>query len=308
METLKQWMGRETHRAGMIGRAGYFASVMLAGVLLLAGLVVYGSARMRGDGLLPGGWQDYLPIVAMAYGSLLLLAVAVIEVRVRHVRAGTLDRLIDNLTQCQEQERNDLSARLHDDVGALLTALKLELEGVERKGGVAEAEWVRVDALLVRLLDEVRGLSALLYPRMIGRVGLTYALEEMIRRICAGKLDVELDLGHGLDGLDPDRSLCVLRFVQEAVINACRHAQAHRITVSVGCEAGALEGRVADDGRGWRDGDEGMGLTLMRERIRKYGGTLACERSAEGGACVRFEMPSASKLKRQARRPGAGRE
>ncbi len=292
MDSLRQILMVDSSRYSQrLGRAGYFASVALAGILLIAGLAVYSHARLKGEVLLAGSWQDYLPMIAMAYGSLLLLAVAVVEVRVRHVRVGVLDRLTAHMTECQERERNELSARLHDDVGALLTALKIELEGLSRHAVDDAAEWARVDGLLDRLLDEVRGLSALLYPRMMGRIGLKYALEEMAERLCAGKLDVSLTTDGDLQLLALDRSLCVLRVVQEAIINVRRHADAQCVRIGLTCQEGLLRGVVDDDGRGWHQDSEGMGLTLMRERVRKAGGTLTSEMSPSGGARLRFEIP-----------------
>ncbi len=308
MESLRKILLTDRSRYSQrLGRAGYFASVVLAGVLLVAGLVVYSHARLRGDAVLPGSWTDYLPMIAMAYGSLLLLAVAVVEVRVRHVRVGVLDRLTAHMTECQEQERNELSARLHDDVGAQLTALKIELEGLGRRSGTDAADWARVDGLLDRILDEVRGLSSLLYPRMIGRVGLKYALQEMADRLCAGTLNVELDVADDVRLLDADRSLCILRVVQEAIINVRRHAKARRIKISLACESGMLKGTVDDDGRGWHHDREGMGLTLMHERVRKAGGTLTSEMSSIGGARIRFDMPIDGSLPNSRRKGRGGR-
>jgi signal transduction histidine kinase len=298
METISQLIGPDRRRSQLIGRAGYFASVFLAGVLLVAGLAVYSHGRLNEEVKIQRGWQGYLPMVAMAYGSLLLLAVAIIEVRVRHVRVGVLDTLMAHMTQAQEQERHELSGRLHDNVGALLTALKMEIEGLQRQHqAVGSPEWERVDNLLAGVLDEVRGLSALLYPRMIGRMGLKPALEELTERLCAGKLDVSLNVSDAVMELTPDQSLCMLRVVQESIINVCRHANAHAIRIEIESEGQTIKGLVADDGKGWQHSREGMGLTLMRERIRKFGGMMSVVSVREGGAGIRFEMPvTASKV------------
>jgi signal transduction histidine kinase len=149
----------------------------------------------------------------------------------------------------------------------------------------------RVEGMIDRLLDEVRGLSALLYPRMIGTLGLKGALMEMAGRLHVGKLDVRMEVDDGMDSLDTERSLCVLRVIQEAIINAGRHAGARCVWVSLRCQDGMLRGTVDDDGNGWTGAREGMGLTLMRERARKLGGLLVCESSPQDGARVRFEIP-----------------
>jgi len=282
-------------------QAGYIVSFLLAAILLGAGLYVYSESDIRDNHAI--SWISFLPMVAMAYGSLLLLAVAVIEVRVRHARAGTLDRLAAYLTDCQEEERHELSSRLHDDVGASLATLKMEIETLRRRCkqcGNPEG-WDRADLLLQHLLDEVRGLSALLYPRMIGSIGLRYAIQEMVDRVCGSGFDVQLNLEDVPVELGPERSLCALRTVQEAVINVRRHAQATRIAISLSIHGASLSGAVEDNGKGWRNAAEGMGMTLIRERLRKLGGQLSLSHSELGGACVRFDIPmqEPQELKRQ---------
>ena len=299
MDSLRQLLGIEVKPPGNVfGRVSYFTSVMVACVLLAAGLLVYRHARANDEMRVRGDWQDTLPMVAMAYGSLLLLAVAVIEVRVNHVRAGslvmrtnTLDELIDHLTQCQEREREQLSVRLHDDLGGLVAALKLELEALDWTRVQDPAARSRTSRLIEHLFAEVRGLSAVLYPRMIGMVGLKGALDELVGRLRSGKLVVDLDAPAEIDDLDAARGLCVLRIVQECLVNANRHAKAGRAHVAIRFENRTLRGIVDDDGKGWEKDAEGMGLTLMRERVRKLGGRLALETSPQGGARVRFEVP-----------------
>jgi signal transduction histidine kinase len=302
MTTLRQILRCDTYsRRHVLGRVGYFVSVALAGVFLLVGLCVYRYTQVHPERLMHGGWQDVLPTVAMAYGTLLLLAVAIIEIRVRHVRADslvlrarTLDDLVAHLTECQEAERESLSVKLHDDLGGTLTALKLEIEAIERKDGNNAEDWRRVNRLTEDLFERVRGLSALLYPRMIGKVGLNGALEELASRFRSDRLDIVLSVSSAPSAPSaptPDQGLCVLRVVQEAIVNASRHAEARRVWVSLEYENGRLIGAVDDDGMGWHGDGAGMGLTLMRERVRKLGGRLTLEDSARGGARVRFSIP-----------------
>lgn len=298
MESLHQLLNAEIRGLRhALGRAGYLASVALACVLLIAGLVVYHRAHLPDAFVLRGPWWDYLPMVAMAYGSLLLLSVAIVEIRVRHAHAGsmvlrarTLDELVAHLTMCQERERETLSARLHDDVGGLVAALKLELEDLPGHDP-GDEQWERVDALVRKLLNEVRGLSALLYPRLIGTMGLKGALDELGQRFQSGKPRVHMDIPNAFHGLRPERSLCVLRIIQEGIVNAARHADADQVWVRLKRDGNVLKGRVDDDGKGLNQEEEGMGITLMRERARKLGGTLSLGASPRGGAQLRFTLP-----------------
>lgn len=299
VDNLRQLLSPEPHVRGyFFRRVGYFTSVMLACALLVAGLLVYGHGRLRGDFQERNHWQQALPMVAMAYGSLLLLAVAIVEIRVKHVRAGalvvrnqTLDDVVEYLASCQEQERAQLSGRLHDDVGGLLAALKLELESDEWGECLSKESRHRARRLLDQLFAEIRGMAALLYPRMIGLVGVKGALAELASRLNSKQIHLAMDVDPQVDQLDATAGLCVLRVVQEAIVNAGRHGRASRIQVKLAVAAGQLHGVVDDDGRGKQDTTEGMGLTLMRERLRRLGGELDLDASPHGGVRLRFVLP-----------------
>lgn len=282
----------------MIGRVSYLVSVCLASILLVAGLYVYERASK-----LPGfhnprvGWHQILPTVAMAYGSLLLLAVAVIEVRVRHIKAGslvvrtrTLDELVAHLTSCMDEERREWSVRLHDDVGGLLAALKMEIEVMPR-APAQQLAWQRVDGLLANLFAEVRSLSASLYPRMIGSVGLERALKELVERMNGSRMNVTLHIDGSIGDVEKEASLGVYRIVQEALVNAGRHADAVHVRVQLARTEHELIGSVEDDGRGWGASSHGMGLTLMGERARALNGSLEFGIADKGGARVTFQIP-----------------
>jgi signal transduction histidine kinase len=299
MSTLQQILNEEKQeKCFSLKRVGYFSSIVLAGLLLAAGMVIYGLAHLRVDGVMEG-WVGYLPLGAMAYGSLLLLAVAVIEVRVRHVREGclvvracTLDDLVNHLTRCQEKERAELSARLHDDVGGMLTALKMELEGVKRSKERRESEiWGRVDLLFEKLYAEVRGLSGLLFPRAIGALGLKGALEELTDRFKGGTLQIHLELFFSSHEIPHEVSLCVLRIVQEGIVNAGRYSEGKHVWVRLEQTPDGLNGSIDDDGLGWGTSEDGMGLTLIQERVRRLGGRVDFCPSPRGGARLAFELP-----------------
>ncbi len=273
----------------------------VASALLVAGVVIYGQARMRQEVVFDQAWWGYLPLVAMAYGSLLLLAVAIVEMRYRHARTGfmtlrakTLDDLVNYLTEEQERERASISVRLHDDVGALLTALKLEWEA--QPGGNDDTRQ-RVGNLFDRLYSEVRALSAVLYPRLIGTMGLRGALDELVNRFENTRPRMHLVAPVDFSGLGPDKSLCALRIIQDGMVNAGRHAGAGQVWVNLERVDNTLQGTVDDDGKGWggtRE-EEGMGITLMRERVRKLGGQFERQSSPLGGARLFFRLPWTSR-------------
>lgn len=286
------------------GKVRYLFSVGLAAVLLLAGCAVYGRAwwvLREGEARL--GLAGLLPLLAMSYGSLVLLAVAILESRVRHARQGdlllrqrTLSQLVDHLTNTQEEERRDISGLLHDKIGALLTAAKLEAEALGRRAGSDGEQPRRLEGLLDGALEEVRGLASVLYPRAMLHAGLRAALEEVVGRLRAieGVPAIEMTLTGDADALPSPCALCVTRLIQECLMNVVRHARAGRVLVSVRIDDRQVEGGVADDGVGMQGAKPGMGLMLMEERVGLLGGTLVCGESEWGGTRVTFRIPWAA--------------
>src|SRR5262245_19607377 len=188
--------------------------------------------------------------------------------------------LSQQLVATQEDERRNLSRELHDHVGQVLTALKMELGRIERtrlgdtRVSTAVAECRRLVDQMVRT---VRDLALGLRPSMLGDLGLQPALEWLARDV-SQRYGVIIDLQADVD-LEtlPDRHrTCVFRAVQEALTNCVRHAQAQSIAVSVTGHQGRLAIAVRDDGVGFdpkrRRG--GLGLRGIEERVKELAGTV----------------------------------
>lgn len=297
MKRLKRILSRsrQKRRVGIWSCVNLF-SILLALILLLTGLIIYYPIIEKGLALEDSSLRKYLPIVAMAYGSLMLLVVAIVEGRMFMSRSGalvlrnqTLDELIDCLTQLHEDERKETSSRLHDTVGSLAVALKLEIESV---CGYSEAKGTHrhVYEILDELIAEVRGIASLMYPRMLGTLGLKDTLEDLVGGLENQGMNIEIDIGELPENLTRSQELCVFRVVQEAILNAIRHSNARRIYLAIDCSGDTLMGSVEDDGEGWGNAGEGMGLTLMRERLHKAGGDLYRDESPRGGARIKFEL------------------
>ena len=285
--------------AGRASRAGYSAAGAIAVMLLALGLVVYGRMR-QWHAVGPWyNWMEFIPVAAMSYGSLFLLATAFSAVRIKQVhaaawtqRARELDTLVAKFTVRQDQEYETLSGRLHDDVGALLAAAKFEAEAALSHPGIDPAARRRMLETLSRAISEVRGLSAVLFPRMIAQLGLRTGLKEIAERLNGGSLEVDLDIDPAVERVTGNAALLLARAVQEALVNAHRHGGATRVLVKLTYRAGRVEGSVEDNGSGWPDSiGKGVGLSLLRERLRQQNGTLQTGDAPGGGARLSFDVP-----------------
>ena len=203
----------------------------------------------------------------LMWGSLVLGLVvaltAVIRLRVLERRSENeravaeeaehlMRQLSQQLVATQEEERKNLSRELHDHVGQMLTALRMELGRIDRlRLGRPPGHEGRTDAiagavaecrqLVDNMVRTVRDLALGLRPSMLDDFGLQPALEWHVRDF--GRrfgVPVELSVDGDFDHLPEQHRTCVYRSVQEALTNCVRHARASRIAVSVSRHADSL--------------------------------------------------------------------
>ena len=218
--------------------------------------------------------------------------------------------LSQQLVAAQEEERKKLTRELHDQVGQMLTALRMEIGRADRaRGGPASGQALaEAKRLLDTILRSVRDLVMGLRPSMLDDFGLQPALEWLVRdfRRRIG-VPVELALAGDFAGLPDQTRTCVYRIVQEALTNCARHAQARRIEVSVRCQENTLDLTVTDDGVGIDPSRaRGMGLLGIEERVRELHGAFDVRPRTPAGTQLHVMLPLAISLQEAAVARAAG--
>jgi signal transduction histidine kinase len=213
------------------------------------------------------------------------------EVRLRH--------LSQQLVSSQEQERKALSRELHDEIGQLLTALRMELGNLERgratQGGETDPHLDQAKKLAESTLRTTRDIAMGLRPAMLDVLGLGPALEWQAREFSRRyhtpiRLEVDGDLR---DIPDPHRTY-LYRIVQEGLTNCARHAQAKNIHVKLEDSGGKLAVLVEDDGVGFDQHSGvayGLGLLGMTERVRELSGQLSIKSELGKGTRIAVVLP-----------------
>jgi PAS domain S-box-containing protein len=216
------------------------------------------------------------------------------------VRAGReqMRMLSHTLVEVQETERRYIARELHDEVGQVLTGLKLSLEMSSRlpdkdiRRNLEEAQ-VTVN----RLMGLVRELSLKLRPAMLDDLGLLPALLWHVERFST-QTNVRVDLRHtGLAGrFSLEVETAAYRIVQEALTNVARHAGVNEATVRIWSDGKLLSVQVEDNGVGFNadavlQAGTSSGLAGMRERAVLLGGRLTVDSTPDGGTRVTAELP-----------------
>jgi signal transduction histidine kinase len=251
----------------------------------------------------------YTLLARSMFFGLLLAVPAVIRLRIlekrsenQKVRAqeaeGHMRALSQQLVAAQEEERRKLSRELHDHVGQMLTALRMELGRIDRVRPQGDS---RVSAALTecrQLVDDmvrlVRDLALGLRPSMLDDFGLQPALEWLARDFTRrSNVPVELQITGSLDSLTDQHRTCIYRVVQEALTNCVRHARATAIGVVVRARDDHIDVSVSDDGVGLDPSRRaaGFGLRGIEERVRELGGTITLLSAAGQGATLAIKLP-----------------
>jgi signal transduction histidine kinase len=221
--------------------------------------------------------------------------VAESERRFRRISLGVL--------RLQEEERSRISRDLHDGIGQLLTALKIQLELLEREAKTFPEILSRVESareLSETALAEVRQLSHLLRPQMLDELGLESTLRWLARTFQKRTgIAVEVVFEGAESRGNPDVETLVYRIVQEALTNVAKHSGASAATVTLRREPDRLSVRVEDRGAGFRpqealsgrDEEHGFGVRAMRDRVEFVLGRFSLRSAPGEGTAVEAEIP-----------------
>lgn len=215
-------------------------------------------------------------------------------------------QLLRHALEVQEEERRSLARELHDELGQYLHAARTEsaaLRLISREPLVAECA-VSLEQVLTHIQLVARDIISRLRPPALDALGLSAALEHLVKRQCetlAG-LDCRLDIGREIDGVDSKTAINVYRIAQECLTNIVRHSSASCVDVVARIkpvnampqsgEIGVLMLEISDNGRGYPDAFvAGFGIAGMRERVQSLGGTINLHSQPHMGVCVSVSLP-----------------
>ncbi len=217
----------------------------------------------------------------------------------------SLRALLRRLQQAQEEERTRVAREIHDELGQLLTGLKMDLRWLERKlsePGLPPAlnallaRTVAASALNDQTMATVQKLAVELRPAALDQLGLAAALAQRVRQFqqrtgvaCTLRAD---DLPQTLA---PAVTSELYYICQEALTNVTRHAQATQVAVRLRAADGGVQLEIEDDGVGIDPAataaPRSLGLIGMQERARSCGGSLSLAAAAPHGTCVTVWVP-----------------
>jgi signal transduction histidine kinase len=261
------------------------------------------------------GWTAGICLL-LSLGITIVTLVQMIALERRSERSEwELRKLSVQVRIAQEQERKYLSRELHDQVGQMLTGLRMELSSLQRLEGIPEHERAlriaHAKGIVEQTLNLVRNIAMLLRPSMLDDLGLAPALAWLSKDISrTSGVAIEAHIDPALDALPDAHRTCLFRVAQEALTNVSRHSGAQKAAISVKREDGWVIGEISDDGQGFdaTARQDGLGLVGIQERIRELSGQVQVASTPGRGTRLVFRLPIPLDMeKRNDSNPDCGR-
>ena len=201
--------------------------------------------------------------------------------------------------EAEENERQRIAKDLHDGVGQMMSAAKMNLSAFESDIAFANNEQKQSLEKIIRLVDEsckeVRTVSHIMMPNALLKNNLAVAIRDFVDKLSSKTLQVHVSI-HGLDErFDSNVETVLYRIIQECVSNAIQHAGATTLDISIIRDKDGISGTIEDNGRGFdisdKDNFEGIGLRNIITRIEYLKGTVDFDSAPGRGTVVALHVP-----------------
>jgi PAS domain S-box-containing protein len=204
------------------------------------------------------------------------------------------------LLRAQEEERQRIARELHDEMGQMLTALKLELQEIQGEPISPRQRLSESIGMVDQIMEQMRALLTDLRPAPLETLGLPAALRWYItRQTQRTGLKISFHATNLPNRLPAEIEVSGFRIVQEALTNVVRHAHAQQVTVELRQEEAALVLSITDDGIGFDVGaarrraaaGQSLGMIGMHERAELAGGRLSISSVPVHGTRIQVQFP-----------------
>ncbi|HKI88168.1 MAG TPA: sensor histidine kinase, partial [Draconibacterium sp.] len=217
-----------------------------------------------------------------------------------------LKLLSTELINTQENEKKMLAQELHDEIGQLLTAMKINLSSVKNKlpknyNLKTKQQVDETDKILDNIISQVHELSLNLRPELLDVLGLSATLQAYCKQF-SERIDINVIFkpNDTKINLPKEYEINIFRIVQEALTNVARHSGAKNVRIDFNVDKnGWLKLAIEDDGRGFNtenynnpeEKTVGIGLLGMRERVNLMKGKMKITSLKGEGTTINIQIP-----------------
>lgn len=201
----------------------------------------------------------------------------------------------------EENERKRIAADLHDGVGQMMSAAKMNLSAFESevlfKDEAQKISFEKLISLVDESCKEIRNVSHQMMPNALLKSGLASAIKEFLDKIDSRVIKINLHAEGLQERLDSNTETVLYRVIQECVNNVIKHSGANKLDISLIKDADGISVTVEDNGNGFNTADkkkfEGIGLKNISSRVLFLKGTVDFDSSPGKGTLVAIHVPNA---------------
>ena len=196
----------------------------------------------------------------------------------------------------RENERKRIAGDLHDSLGPLLSAVKLNISNVDVQNPDDREMLEKTGRHLDEIIGSLRRISHDLVPGILERRGLLEAIREFINQVkTRGSVNIQLYIVKEIQ-VPKEMEIHIFRMIQEIIHNTIKHARAHNLQIGFSEESGNILCLTKDDGCGFDkekalSGSGGLGLRSLESRCDILGGILTLDSSPGGGTNYFIKIP-----------------
>jgi PAS domain S-box-containing protein len=211
-----------------------------------------------------------------------------------------LRELSNHLQTAREAERSKISREIHDELGASLTALKMDLSWHGETFSKLDTKLAeKLNSMIAKVDDcigTVRKIATDLRPSILDNLGLWAAIEWQAQDL-QKRMNIPCEVKMSVQDLDmkQDEATAIFRIFQETLTNVARHSRATRVSIQVDATEQEVRMQIADNGKGMSESEllntQSLGLLGMYERARTFGGEFAIRSEPGQGTVVSVHMP-----------------
>jgi two-component system sensor histidine kinase UhpB len=214
-------------------------------------------------------------------------------------RTNQLRNLASKLQSVREEERKMISREIHDELGQMLTVLKIQISLLSNKitdNDLIKSKFKSVEKLIDNSIESVQKIASKLRPGLLDELGLIPAIEWQTQDFMEKTgIDCECSLPKEEIDLDQEKSTALFRIFQESIFNTARHANASKIIINLQEFNNNLVLDVIDNGKGITQNQlsdpKSLGLLGMKERALIFGGSVEIKSSMNNGTTVKAVIP-----------------
>jgi two-component system NarL family sensor kinase len=210
------------------------------------------------------------------------------------------DHATKSILQAEENERKRISGELHDGLGQLFSAVKLNLSALSDdlnfNNQEGRATFEKTMSMVDESCKEIRVISHQMAPNVLLKSGLTAAVRDFISKIDSRRLKINLETFGLQTRLDPNIEAVLYRVIQETVNNVIKHSGANVLDIQLNRDDEGINAMIEDNGKGFDTAQiekfEGIGLKNIRTRVNFLKGTVDFSSSLGNGTLIAIFIPT----------------